>query len=1060
MSWTDTGCRTIGGNHGTVRHEKPTIRTSGSPSDFIEKSQSYDNVDCCCCCCSCACSWKETKEETKKARDGYQRQTKDQSQLNGNGQYQGDNDNYGWGWTSGIAEQNKLPKIQCRRKPLTYKSDGKVDSRLISGFFFIAILVSCLVVCTSVIVVIILPPLVFLATRHPVRGVQLMCSMATHLLCQVCHWQLRAVDSWLTTSGYWTGSPFEFKGLEKSQTVIQTRHPAGLVSVLWSTNLIGITMQNVFNALTQFDPHLQWAAAPVLVMIVMTVCVNANYHYCGTPTATSAASVPKQIVGTWSTSRELYHEQQLRQQQQNEPVIRVSSGRQQEMDRELWAFRQFGCSESAGEGSEGGTADAVGVATVVILIFVGNKLPFQSPWQRRRRKGEGENLTKGGAGEEEEAEAIVAKKKRKLLDFFTTKQQSMIRRRRRVKGSSSSIGASVTVAERIYALIVDKLFRCIGGASRGSCDHSTGRRRSLVIIELWCRYGVGRRWQQEKQPGCASKCISCERANFATSKSRCCSCPRPHRCCCCCCLTICCYCCCCCCWRNTITSSPGRICGISRHCSVATAAATEPRHYSGGIQSIGTFHQSRGMLADTNEIESADQELNRTECGYNNYRNYWRSHIVGKRYNYYYYPSHHLCCCFTNDYVGQSSLCRERARSKGTRLRTMRIEGEQWTLEDNRKHLSESCSERGLGPCHERDNGSGEEGRRTGKNRDEEQLSKDDDFAEFNIHLVVVTLWIVIVVWASNQMSGSRPVGTSKRRRKSGTAAEISESLAFQGTTTIRIIIHGPGRQPEELSKIQHWQWHSVMTLLVVFCDTCETLENPRRSSPATEQHTKEQWLRWRWCMDIFPAISPFPCPCQTGTWSLARQRNTGKESALTAAGRQRPWQVKEVRATTAPGAAEGGGEQGKVGRVVAHEKSMTSETLSCTDGDGQLRHLKSTGEFNGTSTEVTPQQQHHQHRPGEIGNGKRRQLVLLLTVVIIFVVNLPSVSCLTASSASSSSSSSSSSGPGGPGSFKYSTNVVKTKYGTLRGIVLRSHPVVEAYLGVPYATPPVGSLR
>lgn len=390
----------------------------------------------------------------------------------------------------------------------------------------------------------------------------------------------------------------------------------------------------------------------------------------------------------------------------------------------------------------------------------------------------------------------------------------------------------------------------------------------------------------------------------------------------------------------------------------------------------------------------------------------------------------------------------------------MRVEGEQWTLEDNRRHLSESCSEQGLGPCHQEDNES------CGKNRDEEQLSKEDDLAEHFIHLVVVTLLIVIVV--SNQMS--RSVGTSRRRRKSSTASKISESSAFQGkTTTIRIIIQCPGRQPEELSKLKHWR--SVMTLLVV-CDTCEMLECPGRANPSTEKETEEeQWLLWRWCMDISPAISPFPCPCQTGTWSLdfvkwtsltmsladARQGNNGKETALTATGLQRRSQPGEVKATTMPGGAvEGEEKQGDLAR----DKSMTSETLSCsyaTGRDGQLRHFKSTGEFNGTSTEGDPQEQHHHHRPGEIGNGKRRQLVLLLTVVIIFVVNLPSVSCLTASSASSSSSSS---GPGGPGSFKYSTNVVKTKYGTLRGIVLRSHPVVEAYLGVPYATPPVGSLR
>ncbi|KAM7352957.1 neuroligin 2 [Cochliomyia hominivorax] len=43
----------------------------------------------------------------------------------------------------------------------------------------------------------------------------------------------------------------------------------------------------------------------------------------------------------------------------------------------------------------------------------------------------------------------------------------------------------------------------------------------------------------------------------------------------------------------------------------------------------------------------------------------------------------------------------------------------------------------------------------------------------------------------------------------------------------------------------------------------------------------------------------------------------------------------------------------------------------------------------------------------------------------------------------------------------KLSTNTVKTKYGLVRGIVVRSSPsLVEAYLGIPYASPPVGSLR
>lgn len=44
-------------------------------------------------------------------------------------------------------------------------------------------------------------------------------------------------------------------------------------------------------------------------------------------------------------------------------------------------------------------------------------------------------------------------------------------------------------------------------------------------------------------------------------------------------------------------------------------------------------------------------------------------------------------------------------------------------------------------------------------------------------------------------------------------------------------------------------------------------------------------------------------------------------------------------------------------------------------------------------------------------------------------------------------------------GGQKYSTRVVRTRYGTLRGIAARTSEV-EIYYGVPYATPPLGSLR
>ncbi|XP_055548902.1 uncharacterized protein LOC129732246 isoform X2 [Wyeomyia smithii] len=42
----------------------------------------------------------------------------------------------------------------------------------------------------------------------------------------------------------------------------------------------------------------------------------------------------------------------------------------------------------------------------------------------------------------------------------------------------------------------------------------------------------------------------------------------------------------------------------------------------------------------------------------------------------------------------------------------------------------------------------------------------------------------------------------------------------------------------------------------------------------------------------------------------------------------------------------------------------------------------------------------------------------------------------------------------------RYSTNIIKTKYGPIRGILKHSNPIVETFLGVPYASPPVGNLR
>lgn len=87
--------------------------------------------------------------------------------------------------------------------------------------------------------------------------------------------------------------------------------------------------------------------------------------------------------------------------------------------------------------------------------------------------------------------------------------------------------------------------------------------------------------------------------------------------------------------------------------------------------------------------------------------------------------------------------------------------------------------------------------------------------------------------------------------------------------------------------------------------------------------------------------------------------------------------------------------------------------------------------------------------------------IVLVLMCACVPVISASSSGSSSSSSASAPSSSSSSSSPASSfANVKYSRHTVKTKYGPLRGIMVRANPPVEAYLGVPYATPPVGSLR
>lgn len=85
-----------------------------------------------------------------------------------------------------------------------------------------------------------------------------------------------------------------------------------------------------------------------------------------------------------------------------------------------------------------------------------------------------------------------------------------------------------------------------------------------------------------------------------------------------------------------------------------------------------------------------------------------------------------------------------------------------------------------------------------------------------------------------------------------------------------------------------------------------------------------------------------------------------------------------------------------------------------------------------------------------------------VLAGVVLVLLQAFSASFSAAGSSASAAASSSSSASAAPTALpvrKISTRLARTKYGLLRGVLLQQQPV-EAFLGVPYATAPLGSLR
>lgn len=552
--------------------------------------------------------------------------------------------------------------------------------------------------------------------------------------------------------------------------------------------------------------------------------------------------------------------------------------------------------------------------------------------------------------------------------------------------------------QRISSLLVDKLPST--AAATGSCNRTVRKRSRNLIIELQCGCeNLQRHPMATVTPSGRSTTADRITGQSANSSSR------------------------------LVAHWPFR-----QH-AIADLSSCDMHWTRGGgsvcvhhTQSIASFHRPDSPVIEFSHRQELKSSC--TECGYNNYLdNYWE--II----------------------------------SPAPQQRQLRVAVQENTGNQLAKRRTEDLQEQV-------------------REVEEEHLSKAV-VTTIYVHLGVDLMAVALIISALKPSAVVVVVLAVKgTRRKAG---------PFDGdmpkAATIRVIIihsqKGWDRQPQqereeekqETELPNQIQNHSLIVVVSATCNNALKLDCCSRS------------LRQRWSSS---AISPFPF--QTGTWSLDNSKCptsltlswvvvvlvASHNDNKTATGAPdsplypRDERQKEVEAERKveevtrlsnsqmewPRNWNRGAENEEDGPAAVWPSAKTNVTMSQDGRKIKLKHYNSSEDINerrmcGATSASHPRPPAVLFCPVAAGANKRRHLVLLLTVAIIFVVNLPSVSCLTTSQSAPSSP-----GVSGIGTFKYSTNVVKTKYGPLRGIVLRSHPVVEAYLGVPYATPPVGSLR
>lgn len=231
------------------------------------------------------------------------------------------------------------------------------------------------------------------------------------------------------------------------------------------------------------------------------------------------------------------------------------------------------------------------------------------------------------------------------------------------------------------------------------------------------------------------------------------------------------------------------------------------------------------------------------------------------------------------------------------------------------------------------------------------------------------------------------------------------------------------------------WNFSSVIKLLFIFLVLCSTTSFKQFIGAIKNDEQENRNRNWnRKQKEKRKQTQQMPAPTQTQNHDRNRNRNRNRNEHKTERSSTKPKSITSCSQTTTPTTT-----------TATQQLSITNPNLMnkmcrklCTQTETHIRNLLNVA----TSIRIRIRSRSRRRR-----RKTSSQLLLLKNHLSFLVITFLMCSQFCAIKASAHN-------------MKYSSNVVKTKYGELRGIIVRNNPTVEAYLGIPYATPPIGSLR